>query len=107
MQNTGSLSALASCSLGKLIVITHVINDNGGNNKASDFLIQLSGNNAVPFQNAGKESPGMQYYLGRGNYFVLFSTATGGYEYKISDGCQGTIKGHQTLTCTITASDSQ
>lgn len=88
-----------------LIVIKHVINDNGGTKAAGDFTTTITGvTTAVPTA-AGVESPGVDNVLTTvGSYSVDEGVHTG-YTKTLSTGCSGTIALGETKTCTITNDD--
>lgn len=93
---------------GKLLVITHVVNDNGGTNSAADFGISLlTGLNPVPsgFPVPGAESPGIEIQLDPGSYSVDEDLGALPYTKSAGTGCSGTIAAGQTLTCTFTTDD--
>src|SRR6185436_16717709 len=73
----------------KLIVIKHVINDNGGTAKASDFTLDSGGANDSPDNFAGAESPGTEVTLDAGSYNVTESGPSG-YTASFSADCSGT-----------------
>ena len=54
----------------KLIVIKHVINDNGGTKTAADFTMSVTGASVSPASFAGAESPGTTVALNAGTYSV-------------------------------------
>ena len=117
-QNTGSsivtlgIGEEATCTISNndraahLIVIKHVINDNGGTAAAADFSTTISGvTTAVPTA-AGVESPGVNNVLTTvGSYSVDEGTHTG-YDKTLSTDCSGTIALGETKTCTITNDDN-
>ncbi|MEK7425348.1 MAG: hypothetical protein AAB131_16080, partial [Actinomycetota bacterium] len=88
----------------KLIVVKHVINDNGGTKQASDFPIQVSGNSPNPATFAGAESPGTEVAIGPGSYGVT-ETENAAYAASYSVDCSGSIALGETKTCTITNND--
>jgi len=88
-----------------LTVIKHVINDNGGENVASDFSISVTGNGPNPSSFYGAEDPGTTVGIGAGSYNVL-ETPLPGYIPTYSDDCVGSINLGETKTCTITNDDS-
>ncbi len=87
----------------RLTVIKHVINDNGGTRVASDFTIDVTGNNPSPASFPGSES-GTAVTLNAGSYTVTESAAPG-YDTTYSADCTGTIALGQTKTCTVTTND--
>ena len=88
----------------KLIVIKHVINDNGGTAVAKDFTLDSGGTNDSPDDFAGAEAPGTTVTLDAGSYNVTESGPTG-YSASFSTDCTGTIAVGQTKTCTVTNND--
>src|SRR6185503_4452808 len=89
---------------GKLIVIKHVINDNGGTATAANFTLDSGGGNDTPDNFAGAESPGTEVTLDAGSYNVTESGPSG-YTASFSADCSGTIANGQTKTCTVTNDD--
>lgn len=89
-----------------LIVIKHVVNDNGGISVAGNFTLNItgvtaSGGNSV----TGAEAPGVnKTLLSVGNYDVHEGLVTG-YTTSYSTDCTGTIALGQTKTCTVTNDD--
>ncbi len=91
--------------LGFLILATHVINDNGGTKQASDFRINMLGNQPFPPSFQAASSNLMQIIsIQEGPYSISVPNAQG---YKISFGnqCQGQIKDEEIKTCLITLDD--
>lgn len=88
----------------KLIVIKHVINDNGGTAVASSFTMSVTGSSPSPASFPGAESPGTTVNLNAGAYSVS-ETGPSGYSSSFSADCSGSIAAGQTKTCTITNSD--
>jgi hypothetical protein len=88
-----------------LIVIKHVVNDNGGGASASQFTMTINGVTADGGNSfAGAESPGTNKKVTTGSYSVT-ETGPSGYTASFSSGCSGTIAAGQTKTCTITNDD--
>jgi Prealbumin-like fold domain len=87
-----------------LIVIKHVINDNGGTAVASDFTMTVTGNSPSPASFPGAESPGTDVTLQPGAYSVSESGPSG-YTESDSADCSGSIAAGETKTCTITNDD--
>jgi hypothetical protein len=90
---------------GTLIVITNVINDNGGTLGAADFTLEVGGTNPSPATSTGIGPPGRIVTLGPGAYTVDVFRNPNGYSITHSAGCLGTIAAGDTKTCTITADD--
>jgi hypothetical protein len=91
--------------LPQLIVIKHVINDDGGTAVASDFTMSVTGTSPNPASFPGVESPGTTVTLGAGSYSVEESSSLGYTETKSAD-CSGTMTFGDTKTCTITNNDN-
>jgi hypothetical protein len=89
-----------------LIVIKHVVNDNGGTASASDFTMSVTGSSPSPASFAGAESPGTAVALNAGSYSVGESGPSG-YASSFSADCTGTISAGQTKTCTVTNDDTK
>jgi cytoskeletal protein RodZ len=87
-----------------LIVIKHVINDNGGTATAANFTLDSGGTNDSPDDFAGAESPGTTVTLDPGSYGVT-ETGPTGYSASFSADCSGSIAAGQTKTCTVTNND--
>jgi Prealbumin-like fold domain len=87
-----------------LIVVKHVVNDNGGGASASQFTMKINGVTAT----GGNEFPGSEAGTDRkvttGSYSVA-ETGPSGYDASLSSGCSGTIAAGQTKTCTVTNDD--
>jgi hypothetical protein len=88
----------------KLIVIKHVINDNGGTATASNFTMSVTGNSPSPASSPGAEAPGTEVALNAGSYGVS-ETGPSGYGASFSADCTGSIAVGQTKTCTVTNDD--
>ena len=88
----------------QLIVIKHVVNNNGGVSVASSFTMSVTGNNVSPASFPGAESPGTTVALNAGSFSV---GETGPPLYIRSDSgeCSGTIGIGQVKTCTVTNND--
>jgi hypothetical protein len=87
-----------------LVVVKHVINDDGGTAVASDFTLDSGGVNDTPDDFAGEESPGTTVTLDAGSYDVT-ETGPSGYTESDSADCSGTIANGETKTCTVTNDD--
>src|SRR5439155_149102 len=72
-----------------LIVIKHVVNDNGGTALASDFTLNVSASNPSPGSFPGAEG-GTNVALDAGSYSVG-ETGPSGYTRSDSADCSGTI----------------
>jgi hypothetical protein len=87
-----------------LIVIKHVINDNGGTRPAGDFNMNVTGTNVSQTSFSGDEA-GTTITLAPGSYSVDEDTEPG-YTKSLSQNCSGTIAAGETKTCTITNNDT-
>ncbi|KKW06172.1 MAG: hypothetical protein UY40_C0002G0022 [candidate division CPR1 bacterium GW2011_GWC1_49_13] len=88
-----------------LIVIKHVVNDNGGTASAGDFTMTINGVTADGGNSfAGSESPGTNKVVSLGSYSVSESGPSG-YSASYSADCTGTSVAGQTKTCTVTNDD--
>ena len=88
-----------------LIVIKHVVDDNGGGADASQFTMTINGVTATGGNSfPGAESPGTNKKVTTGSYSVT-ETGPSGYDATFSSGCSGTISAGQTKTCTVTNDD--
>src|SRR5439155_9998255 len=88
----------------KLIVIKHVVNNDGRTAVAANFTMSVTGGNPTPASFPGAEAPGTQVVLSAGSYSVT-ETGPNGYAASFSADCSGTIGLGQTKTCTITNDD--
>src|SRR5437763_2263739 len=88
-----------------LIVIKHVVNDEGGGADASQFTMTINGVTATGGNSfPGAESPGTNKKVTTGSYSVT-ETGPSGYDATFSAGCSGMISAGQTKTCTVTNDD--
>lgn len=87
----------------RLIVIKHVINDNGGWFDADDFEIHVDGTDVSDRRFDGRES-GRTVTLDAGEYRV-WEEESSGYTATYSNDCSGTIANGETKTCRITNND--
>src|SRR6266550_750830 len=87
----------------RLVVMKHVINNDGGTKAAADFTITVTGGSPAPATFAGSEA-GTVVTINAGAYSVDEATVTG-YATSLSSGCAGTIAVSETKTCTITNDD--
>jgi len=87
--------------LSKLIVIKKVINEGGGNKKASDFTISVSGNNPSPPSFSGS-ADGITVQLRAGKYSVIETGPLSGYITDYSGECSGIASPDIINECTIT-----
>src|SRR5207247_2170830 len=91
----------------KLIVIQHVINDNGGTATAAGFTMSVTGSSPSPASFPGAESSGTTVALDAGSYSVSASSVAGYTQTSASADCSGTIALAETTTCTIVNDDVQ
>ncbi len=87
---------------GTITIIKHVVNDNGGTAKASDFTINISATNASKTKITGTEAPGENITAEVGSYSVT-EVENPGYTATYN-GCEGALT-KEGVTCTITNDD--
>jgi hypothetical protein len=97
-------------NIGTLRIITHVINDNGGTNQASDFTncIDSSREDSTSMScSSGDEQGNSQNSFDAGPYKVTQdpNNPVIGYTVSYSTDCSGVINTGQTKICTITYND--
>jgi hypothetical protein len=100
-----SSSSAYDYNQGHLIVVKHVINDDGGGAVASDFTMTINGVVAVGGNSFPGSETGTDKLVTTGSYSVSES-GLGGYTASFSSGCSGTISAGQTVTCTVTNNDT-
>lgn len=92
----------------RLIIITHVINDNGGLRQAQDFTMTVSANNASHSSFSGVASPGKEVTVDAGAYSVDEGNV-GQYAKTVGPECSsvvvGPIASGETRVCTIVNDD--
>jgi len=91
----------------RLIVIKHVINDNGGTATASQWTMNVAATNPSSASFPGAEAPGTTITLNAGSFTVTESGGPAGYVQVSAVGCSGTIAAGETKTCTITNDDAK
>src|SRR5206468_2711346 len=89
-----------------LIVIKHVINDNGGTALAGDFTMTVSATRLSPASSFPGNEVGTTVSLDQGSY-VVGESGPAGYSSSYSADCAGSIALGETKTCTITNNDIQ
>lgn len=108
---TLSLAQNATCYItnddkpAHIIVIKDVVNDNGGTKVASDFVMNVSGNNPDQTSFAGSDV-GVDVTIDAGSYDVT-EDADSQYAASYSADCSGSLLPGETKTCTITNDDIQ
>lgn len=98
--NSPTVLSSSNQSQGKLIVINKVVNEGGGNKKASDFIINVHGNDPLPSSFSGSSS-GIPVMLHMGMYSVT-EKGPPGYNSTLSDDCSGGMMSAETKKCIIT-----
>ena len=92
---------------GTLVVIKHVVNDNGGTASAGDWRMDVDGPSPRSFQ--GAEAPGVSHALLAGDYTVTESGGPSGYALSYSGDCDAsghvTVAVSETSTCILTNDD--
>ena len=92
---------------GTLVVIKHVVNNNGGTKVAADFSLTVTATNVQPAATfSGAEAPGTTVTLNAGSYSVDEAAVTG-YAKTLGANCSGVIANGETKTCTVTNDDIQ
>jgi hypothetical protein len=86
-----------------IVIIKHVVNDNGGTAQASDFTLRLDTLSGSQFV-VGSES-GVSIGVDSTEYTVTETTTSSGYTVSYSADCSGVITTNQTKTCTVTNDD--
>ena len=92
LNNTSELSECTESedAAATLIVIKHVINDNGGTAEADDFTLDSGGTDDTPDDFPGAEAPGTAVSMSPGSYNVT-ETGPSGYTASYSADCAGSI----------------
>ncbi|HSF50677.1 MAG TPA: hypothetical protein VLA74_07970, partial [Nitrososphaeraceae archaeon] len=90
---------------GFLLVITDVVNNNGGTKTSSDIDITVNGNNPVPSNFKGSQSPLAKIIALTEGVFSLTVNNNFGYQTKFLNDCAGTIKAQETHVCVINLDD--
>lgn len=103
--STSSSLAGYGYDTGHLIVVKHVVNDNGGTAVASDFTMTINGVDADGGNSFPGSETGTDKVVTTGSYDVT-ETGPAGYLASFSPGCSGTISAGQTKTCTVTNDDT-
>ncbi len=98
--NSPTVLSSSNQTQGKLIVINKVVNEGGGNKKASDFIINVHGNDPLPSSFSGSSS-GIPVMLHMGMYSVT-EKGPPGYNSTLSDDCSGGMMSAETKKCIIT-----
>ncbi len=89
-----------------LIVVKHVVNDNGGSAAASAFALTIGGVTAAGGQSVtGAESPGVDKTLTSVGSYAVTEAAHAGYDVTYSADCNGTVALGETKTCTVVNDD--
>ncbi|HJV33150.1 MAG TPA: hypothetical protein VJ694_03930, partial [Patescibacteria group bacterium] len=91
-------------SSGTLIVVTKVINDDGGTALPSSFLMTVGDGISVSSTFGGVDTPGIGFGYAPGAYVVNGSTSPS-YTQSKSANCSGTMLAGQTVTCVVTYDD--
>ncbi|NTV23678.1 MAG: hypothetical protein HGA85_04860, partial [Nanoarchaeota archaeon] len=86
-----------------IIVIKHVINDDGGETSASGFTMLVDANQPSMASFPGSEA-GIAITVRPGSYSVT-EASDPDYEGILSEGCSGTIQKDESVVCTITNDD--
>ena len=109
--NSKTCTITNTLQTGTLLVIKHVVNDNGGSTAASAFSVHVkSGVNDVSGSPAAGSESGTSYTLNAGTYVVSEDAPPTGYaQTGFSNDCDSagsvTVVAGETKTCTITNDD--
>jgi uncharacterized repeat protein (TIGR01451 family) len=87
-----------------VIVVDHVVNDNGGKAQPGDLALAVKGDSTSPAQFRGAAEPGTDVTLAAGPYEVSQETALG-YLTTLSSECSGTVQPGDTKTCIVSNDD--
>lgn len=90
---------------GNIIIINHVINDNGGLKVSADFNISVTANNPSNNNFPGEEYPGTTITVDPTLSYSIDASTISGYSKVLGPGCSGTIVAGDTLTCIVTNDD--
>ena len=101
----GPTATVSLVGTSTLTVIKTVINDNGGTAVASDWVMDVTGENISDTGFTGTEVPGVTVDLDSGPYSVNESVGPTGYLKTFSTDCAGIISSGESRTCTITSND--
>ncbi|MDR4511253.1 MAG: discoidin domain-containing protein [Nitrososphaeraceae archaeon] len=97
--------SLTDSSSSQVMILTKVINNDGGDKQPKDFNISVTGIQATPSSFLGNPD-GQVVSLKAGNYNVTISESIG-YKAIYSAGCSGTIGAGDSKDCVITLDDIQ
>jgi YVTN family beta-propeller protein len=86
-----------------LVILKHVINDNGGTMVPSDFTIDIEGNNPSNDEIQGSEE-GVSITIGEGEYAIT-EEAPPEYTTQYSQDCTGSISNGETKMCVVLNND--
>jgi hypothetical protein len=87
-----------------LVVVKHVIKDNGGTAEAADFTMNVTGSGPTPGSFPGVDILGTVVAINAGAYDVT-ETGPSGYTASFSADCVGSIAIGEVKTCTVTNDD--
>jgi hypothetical protein len=88
-----------------VVVIKHVIKDDGGTASAAAFSMSTHGTHATPADGfPGAESPGTKVTMDAGT-FTVTESGPSGYATSLAGTCSGSIDIGDNVTCTVTNDD--
>jgi Prealbumin-like fold domain len=100
----GAAATQYEYNTGHLIVVKHVVNDNGRTATAGNFTMTIGGVVAQGGNSFPGSELGTDKVVTTGSYSVS-EAGPAGYASTFSSGCSGTISAGQTVTCTVTNND--
>jgi len=90
----------------RLIVVKHVVKDNGGTAQSSDFAMSVTGTNPSPSAFRARTRLATAVQIDAGTYSVG-ETESPDYTASYSADCSGTIAIGETKVCTVTNDDTK
>ncbi len=102
---SASATAAYEYNQAHLIVVKHVVNDDGGSATASQFTMTIGGVTAAGGNSFPGSEAGTDKLVTLGSYTVTES-GPAGYTASFSAGCSGSIAAGETKTCTVTNDDN-
>jgi hypothetical protein len=91
---------------GLLILTSNVINDNGGSNQASDFIVNILGSPAFPSSFNAVDTPKVQIVSIQEGYYSVSVNDIQGYDTSFGKQCEGQLKAGEIKSCSFTLDDS-
>lgn len=98
-----AVSEVVATAAPTLTVMVNVINDDLGKNSPQDFIMNISGGQAMPSTFRGNSTATNIELTPNVNYALSVPTLT--YQATLSEGCQGNLVPGQTATCQVNLND--